>query len=91
VCSKDALVRPGVLNELEQVLEREAREGGAAVLLPVRLDDFVMSDWAPERKDLARQVRSRVIGDFSQLDVSPGKFEREMRKVLAALSASRMR
>jgi hypothetical protein len=47
-----------------------------------------LADWAPDRGDLAQQVRSRVIGDFSELEADPGKFEREMRRVLAALSAT---
>ena len=62
LCSRSSLDRPGVLNELEQVLAREAAEGGAELLIPVALDDFVYEGWAPPRRDLARQVRSRVIG-----------------------------
>ncbi len=42
VCSKSSLQRPGVLNELEETLQREARDGGNAYLIPVRLDDFVI-------------------------------------------------
>ncbi len=61
LCSKDALSRPGVLNEIERVLEREAKEGGTDILIPVALDDFVYSDWAPNRADISSQIRSRVI------------------------------
>ena len=61
VCSKSSLSRKGVLNEIERALEREAREGGADVLIPVAIDDFVFSDWAPEQPDIAGQVRSRIV------------------------------
>lgn len=85
ICSKEALVRPGLLNELERVLEREAREGGSEILIPVALDEHVYGDWAPSRKDLAAQVRSRVIG---QLGGKPTKAEldAEVDKIVRALS-----
>jgi len=65
LCSKDSLGRPGVLNEIERVLEREARDGGADILIPVSLDDFVYSDWAPSRPDISSQIRSRVIAKIA--------------------------
>jgi hypothetical protein len=86
LCSKNSLTRSGVLNELERVLEREAREGGTSILLPVRLDDFVLGSWAPDREDLAQQVRSRVIGDFSGTEGDYVRFELEIGKVLTALA-----
>lgn len=46
LCSKESLARPGVLNEIERVLEREAKEGGSDILIPVALDDYVFQDWA---------------------------------------------
>jgi hypothetical protein len=61
ICSKSSLSRSGVKNELERVLEREAKEGGSDILVPVTLDDYVYSDWMPDRTDLADQIRSRVI------------------------------
>jgi hypothetical protein len=83
VCSKTALIRPGVLNEIERVLEREAKEGGADILIPIALDDFVYGDWAPERKDIAGHVRARVItkisGDHNDL------LEEQIGKVVSAL------
>lgn len=66
VCSRASLDRPGVLNELERVLERESREGGSSRLLPITLDKYVFSDWAPSRPDLAQQLRDRVICDFNE-------------------------
>lgn len=62
LCSKSSLNRPGVLNEIERILEREAMEGGTSRLIPIAIDDFVYSEWSPERQDLATQVRTRVIG-----------------------------
>jgi hypothetical protein len=69
ICSKAALSRPGVLNEIERVLEREAREGGREILIPIALDDYVKSEWAPGRPDLAAQIRTRVI---ATIDMSCG-------------------
>jgi len=85
ICSRSSLSRAGVLNELERTLEREAREGGSDVLLPITLDGFVYGEWAPERADLARQVRSRVLLDFSGIRDSPTEFERLVTRLLVAL------
>ena len=86
VCSQSALSRPGVLNELERVLEREAKEGGSDILIPVTLDDYVFGDWAPTRADVAAQVRSRVV---TRLNFEPGKEDKlkaQLEKVVKALS-----
>jgi hypothetical protein len=64
VCSKAAVTRSGWLYELELTLTREAREGGIELLIPILLDDYVLSEWSPDRRDLARQLRSRVAADF---------------------------
>jgi hypothetical protein len=64
ICSRNSLERPGVVNELEETLQREARQGGAAVLIPITLDDYVFGDWAPQNPDLAQAVRDRVVADF---------------------------
>ncbi|MFH1465129.1 MAG: toll/interleukin-1 receptor domain-containing protein [Pseudomonadota bacterium] len=89
LCSRSSLTRLGVQNELEQVLEREAAEGGTSILIPVRLDNYVLSEWAPERPDLARQVRSRVIADFSSILDEPLTFDREFPKLVRALLGAR--
>jgi hypothetical protein len=84
VCSKKAVTRPGWLNELEQTLVREAREGGAELLIPVLLDDYVLTEWNPERKDIARQLRSRVAADFKGFhDVAI--FSKQVERLLKAL------
>lgn len=85
ICSESSLVRAGVLNELERVLEREAKEGGSDILIPVAIDDFVFSKWKPEREDIASQIRSRVITTIPNNDPSTVKFQEEMKKLLAAL------
>jgi hypothetical protein len=89
VCSRASLERRGVLNELERVFEREAREGGIEILLPVRIDDHVLQEWAPSRPDLAVQVRDRVIADFGTLSEDPGMFDHQLSRLLRALGDDR--
>jgi hypothetical protein len=64
VCSRNSLVRPGVMNELDEALRREAREGGSSLVIPIALDDYVFSEWDPEQEAIGRALRDRVIGDF---------------------------
>jgi hypothetical protein len=82
ICSKDSLGRNGVLNEIERVLEREAKEGGSEILIPITLDDFVYSDWAPSRPDIADQIRSRVI---TKISIDDENFETTIDKVVKVL------
>lgn len=84
ICSEASLQRPGLLNELEETLAREARDGGQTYLIPVRLDDYVLSEWAPPRADLAQAVRDRVISDFSHHEVA-AEFDAEVAKLIAVL------
>jgi hypothetical protein len=86
VCSEAAVTRPGWLNELEQTLAREAREGGTELLIPVLLDDFILARWEPERKNLARQVQSRVAADFRG-HADEAVFDRQVDRLLMALAA----
>lgn len=85
VCSRASLARPGVLNEIERALERESREGGTTVLLPVTLDRHVFSEWAPSRPDLAQQVRDRVISDFSEAVLAGWSFHDRIDRLVEAL------
>jgi hypothetical protein len=85
ICSRSSMARLGVVNELEQVLSREAREGGTELLMPVLLDDFVLTEWAPERADLARQVRDRVAADFRKASID-SEFSKQLDRVLLALT-----
>lgn len=86
ICSKSSLSRPGVLNELERVLEREAKEGGSEILIPITLDDFVYSDWAPKRPDLADQIRTREITKLNSTDLTSVDTQKQLNKLVAALS-----
>jgi hypothetical protein len=68
VCSKASRDRKGVLNEIEETLAGESRDGGAAYLIPIRLDGYVFSGWAPPNPDTAQSVRDRVVADFEGAD-----------------------
>lgn len=85
ICSESSLKRAGVLNELERCLEREAKEGGSDVLIPVTIDDYVYTKWKPEREDIASQIRSRVITNIPNSDKTSVEFQAAMKKLLAAL------
>ena len=85
VCSAAALVRNGVLNEIEETLTREARDGGAAYLIPITLDDYVFTGWTPPNADTAQAVRARVVADFRGADTDPAKFQSALLKLIGAL------
>jgi len=89
ICSRSAASRAGWLNELEQTLTREAAEGGAELLIPILLDDFVLTEWEPDRPDLARRIRSRVAADFRGAIDHPG-YGKELSKLLLALGPVRI-
>lgn len=85
VCSRHALDRNGVLFELEETLGREARLGGAPLLIPIRLDDYVLNGWSPQNPDLALTVRDRVVADFEGADHDDTKFQAGVLRLIAAL------
>jgi len=65
ICSENSLDRAGVLNEVEKVLERESREGGREIMIPISVDDHVYTSWSvPGRDYLRREILDRVVGDF---------------------------
>jgi hypothetical protein len=84
ICSEASLRRPGLLNELEETLAREARDGGCTYLIPVRLDDHVINGWAPSNPDLAQTVRDRVIADFGRHEAA-AEFDAEVAKLIVVL------
>lgn len=86
ICSNASLIRPGVLNEIERVLEREAKEGGSEILIPVTLDEYVYQDWAPTRRDVADQIRSRVITKIDLQPSSENGFNMQLEKLVKALA-----
>lgn len=82
VCSRNSLDRPGVRNEIQETFDREARDGGATYLLPIMLDDYVLSGW---NDPLGERVRDRVVGDFRDAMSDTTKFDKAMSRLLAAL------
>lgn len=80
ICSKASVSRSGVLNEIERLLEREASEGGADIIIPVALDDYIFAEWTPERADIKRQVTSRVVSKMNE-----SNFHSVIDKILKAL------
>jgi hypothetical protein len=85
VCSKDSLDRKGVLNEIEEILAREARDGGASYLIPITIDDYVFAAWKPAREGIAQAVRDKVVADFQGADTDPAKFSKGLQRLIAAL------
>lgn len=85
ICSKDSLERHGVRNEIEEVLQREAREGGSTILIPVRLDDYVFTDWAPDNQGIAQSIRDRVVADFRSANTDDNVFNAALSNLLEAL------
>ncbi|MDQ4025349.1 MAG: toll/interleukin-1 receptor domain-containing protein [Actinomycetota bacterium] len=81
VCSRTSLDRPGVLNEIQETLDREARDGGATYLIPVMLDSYLLEEWSEKQPVLAKRVKSRVAADFRD----SGSFDAALARLLAAL------
>jgi hypothetical protein len=85
ICSLASLSRRGVLNEIEETLQREARDGGASYLIPVRLDDSIFDPGTLADEGIARAIRDRVVADFTDLEGDPGKFDRSLQKLVSSL------
>jgi hypothetical protein len=85
ICSKRSLDRPWVLYEIEAALRREARDGGASYLIPIRLDSYVFEGWNPSRPDLAQALRDRVVADFEGADIDGETFRQRLGPLLRAL------
>jgi TIR domain-containing protein len=85
VCSRASLDRPGVLNEIQETLDREARDGGATYLLPVMLDDYLLTDWKANQPVLAERIGRRVIADFRRSTRSRKVFDQALHRLLDAL------
>jgi hypothetical protein len=89
VCSRKSLDRPGVVNEIQETLDREARDGGASYLLPITLDDYVFTDWKKVQPLLSERVGARVIGDFRGTSRNKSKFDAALDRVINALKLKR--
>ncbi|MEU8111536.1 toll/interleukin-1 receptor domain-containing protein [Micromonospora sp. NPDC048947] len=89
VCSRNSLNRAGVLHEIQETFDREARDGGATYLLPITLDDYVFTDWSPTSPSLAERVRTRVVADFRKTSRSSTKFDAALSRLIDALKIKR--
>ena len=89
ICSENSLDRPGVLNEMELTLRREAKEGGHILLIPIAIDRYVHDGWNPENDNLKEAILERVIADFVGADTDQAKFDQGIERLLQALKASR--
>jgi hypothetical protein len=89
ICSRDSLNRPGVVNEIQEALDREARDGGATYLLPVMLDDFVLTGWRASHPELAERLGRRIIADFRRAQGSRRAFNTGMNRVIDVLKKKR--
>jgi len=89
VCSRNSLDRAGVVNEIQETLDREARDGGATYLLPITLDDYVSTGWKKKQPELAERVCRRIIGDFRGTKRNQQNFERAVARLLDALKVKR--
>jgi len=67
ICSKNSLNRLGVINELEETLQREAREGGKQILIPITIDNYVFTKWEPDIPGLKQTILDRVVGNFTRI------------------------
>ena len=85
ICSRMSLDRRGVANELEETLQRKSREGGKAILIPVTIDDYLFSNWAPQNPGTAQAVRDRVVADFRGAIGDDAAFEHALGRVVAVL------
>lgn len=80
ICSEQSLARNGVLNEIEQALAKEAREGGSSRILPIATDGFVFSEEF-KLTEVGQELNDRVIGNFTE----PEKYEKNFMRLLSSL------
>jgi len=85
ICSESSLNRKGLLNELEETLQREARDGGASYLIPIRLDDYLFDGWKPSDPGMAQAVRDRVVADFRGMLDDDDAFRKALGRLLKVL------
>jgi uncharacterized protein YjbI with pentapeptide repeats len=93
ICSKSSLTRPGVQREIERALQKEdalkreitanpSRTGkDSDVLVPVRLDDYVLEEWEHERH---ADVIAHHVGDFKDWK-RDASYEQAFQRLLRAL------
>ena len=85
ICSRNSLDRVGVVNEVQETFDREANGGGRTYLLPIMLDDYVLTGWRMTQPVLAERVGRRVIGDFRDAETDDAQFQTQLARVVDAL------
>ncbi|MEN0062159.1 MAG: toll/interleukin-1 receptor domain-containing protein [Myxococcota bacterium] len=90
-CSRDSILRSGVLHEVEEVLQREQQEGSSNRLIPIFFDEDLFETgasppewWHPERRHIYRQLQGRVCARFTTEPNSP-QWNQALRKLLKVL------
>ena len=67
-------------------MDEEARRGGDTCLIPIRLDDYVLSEeFMPKNPDHRDLIISRVVGDFRGADTDETIFKAAFPRLLDAL------
>ena len=79
-----------MINEIQETLDRETRDGGASYLLPVMLDDYVLTGWRETHPELAERVGRRIIGDFRKTRRNKGAFDAAMARIVDTLKVKRV-
>lgn len=85
ICSKRSLDDPTVLAELENILGREHREGGAERIIPIWLDRYVEEGWQPEHEDVVQAVTDRTPLRMEGVEHDEAKFTKGIERLLRAL------
>ena len=85
ICSKNSLTRPGVVHEIRETFDREARDGGASYILPITLDDYVFGEFREFQPEIAERLCRRIIGNFKGTDSDQAAFDAAMLRVADAI------
>ncbi|HYX72608.1 MAG TPA: toll/interleukin-1 receptor domain-containing protein, partial [Nitrososphaera sp.] len=87
ICSGQSLKSPAVIREIERALQKEddlVRQGvQSEVLFPVRLDDYIFSEWNHHRK---ADVVAKNIGDF-RIWKNPNSYRKGFERLIHDLQA----
>ena len=91
ICSEHSLSRPGVLYEIQETFDREAREGGASRLLPIALDDYLFdpNGLASVGPDLAASIRARIVADFRKATTDPAEYDKALNRLIDVLKKTK--
>ena len=91
LCSEGSLNRPGVRNEIQEMFDREARDGGASYLVPVALDDYLFDPdgWESVEPDLARRVKARIAGDFRKALTDTAEYDKALHRLIDVLKKAK--